>query len=54
LTPDIIDLIELSDLYSKGLPPVAGGALDQTKSFIDAFRLLSHDQQIIKRTLGII
>lgn len=54
LTSDIFDLIEMSELYGKGLPPIAGGALDQTKSFIDAFRQLTRDQQTLKRALGII
>ncbi len=29
-------LLKLIDLYEKGLPPVAGGSLDQAKNFIDA------------------
>lgn len=53
LTHDIFELAEFSELYSKGLPPVAGGALDQTKSFVDAHRQLTRDQQTLKRTLGI-
>jgi len=48
-----IDLIESSDMYSKGLPPVAGGVLDQSQSFIDAHRLLTSDQQTLKRKMGI-
>jgi len=54
LTTNVIELTELSELYSQGLPPVAGGALDQTKSFLDAHRQLTHDQQFLKRSLGIV
>lgn len=54
LTSEVIDLVEFSDLYATGLPPIAGGALDQTKSFLDAHRQLSNDQHTIKRALGIL
>ncbi len=30
----INDIIDLCILWSKGIPPIAGGALDQTQSFI--------------------
>lgn len=30
----IWQMIELAELYEKGLPPVAGGALDQTAYFV--------------------
>jgi len=40
-------------MYEKGLPPVAGGVLDQSQSFIDAHRLLTSDQQTLKRKMGI-
>ncbi len=54
LTSDVIELAEYSELYSKGLAPVAGGVLDQTSSFIQGHRQLIRDQQVIKRSLGII
>jgi len=31
---------ELIDLFHKGLPPVAGGSLDQSAQFLNAARLL--------------
>lgn len=36
--------IGLVDLFEKGLPPVAGGALDQSVSFIEATRILRNDE----------
>ena len=33
-------MIEAADLARKGLPPVAGGALDQTQVFLDACRFI--------------
>ena len=34
------DVIELARLYKEGLPPAAGGALDQAKVFLDACRVI--------------
>lgn len=33
---ETFDVIRFAKLYRKGLPPVAGGALDQAGIFIDA------------------
>jgi len=33
---EVWEFVEFAKLYEKGLPPVAGGALDQAKNFIDA------------------
>ncbi len=40
--------IELMDLYAKGLPPVAGGTLDQAAWFIRAARYSEHQENLIK------
>ncbi len=34
------ETIEYAELYAKGLPPVAGGALDQARSFVTAARFI--------------
>lgn len=38
--PDAIELMELADLYRRGIPPVAGGALDQAAAFNAACRFV--------------
>lgn len=37
-------MIEMADLMQHGIPPVAGGALDQAAAFLDACRLIWSDQ----------
>lgn len=36
ITDDVWEVIRFAELYEKGLPPVAGGALDQAYNFIKA------------------
>lgn len=36
----MIDVASLIELFENGLPPVAGGSLDQTAWFLDAAREL--------------
>jgi len=36
----MIEVSHLADLFESGLPPVAGGALNQTAWFLDAAREL--------------
>jgi len=33
---DAARFVRLAELFDKGLPPIGGGALDQTKCFLDA------------------
>lgn len=40
----VVTAVGLVDLFEKGLPPVAGGALDQSVSFIEATRILRNDE----------
>ena len=47
------ELIALAELYEKGLPPVAGGALDQAAAFVDAVRFVWAEQARWKARLGI-
>ena len=37
---DVWQLLDLSELYWAGLPPVAGGALDQAAGFVEAARFI--------------
>lgn len=34
----VAQAVKLFDLFAKGLTPVLGGVLDQSASFVDAFR----------------
>ena len=36
VTQDVWDALDYADLYEKGLPPIAGGALDQAYAFTQA------------------
>ncbi len=40
IEPSIWDLIESIELTDKGLPPVGGGALDQTQAFLEGYQLI--------------
>jgi hypothetical protein len=40
--------VELVDLFDEGLPPVAGGALDQAASFLEAARRFKNEEQRAK------
>lgn len=51
VTNDVWDLIEYANLYKKGLPPVAGGALDQARAFTDAARFIFAEQSYWKNKL---
>jgi len=39
---------ELVDLFHSGMPPVAGGSMDQTVWFIEAARQLKNDEARLK------
>lgn len=51
VTEDVWQVIELAELYEKGLPPVAGGALDQAKMFVEAARFIWQEQKYWKNKL---
>jgi len=51
---DVWSLIEYVKLWEKGIPPIAGGALDQAYCFIQAARFVFAEEQVWKRKLGII
>ncbi len=54
ISSDIQEVIEYAELYRKGLPPVQGGSLDQSKSFIVAANFIYKEQYYWKAKLGII
>ena len=49
---DLATMLGYAALYEQGLPPVAGGALDQSRWFIDAFEAWSHDRALVRAQLG--
>jgi len=53
VTGDIWQVIEYAELYKKGLPPVPGGALSQTQSFIEAAGFVFREENYWKKKLGI-
>jgi len=53
ITSDVFEIIALAGLFEKGLPPIAGGVLDQAKIFVDAARFVFQEQQYWKKKLGI-
>ena len=53
ITPDVWEVIEYAGLYEKGLPPVAGGALDQAKCFLEAATFIFREENMWKKKLGI-
>jgi hypothetical protein len=44
----MVPLVELADLFEKGIPPIAGGALDQAAWFLHATKTLAHEEASIK------
>ena len=40
----IVSSLDLFDLFHKGLPPIAGGVLDQSASFIEASRFFELEE----------
>jgi len=53
ITQDICFVIKLVHLYEKGLPPVAGGSLDQCQAFIHAADFVFSEETKYKKKLGI-
>lgn len=45
---EMFPAIELIDIFRQGVPPVAGGALDQTPWFLQAVRQLRADENALK------
>lgn len=47
---DVWEVIEFADLYEKGLPPIAGGSLDQMKGFILAANFIFKEKAYWKKS----
>lgn len=45
---DMHQVVTLSDLFDKGVLPIAGGALDQSAWLIDAFQIFKSDESRAK------
>lgn len=45
------EIIELACLWDKGLPPVAGGSMDQSRAFVAAARFVLADRDMWRNTL---
>lgn len=44
----VVPAIDLIDLFTKGLPPVSGGTLDQSYSFIHAARIFENEEAKVR------
>ena len=53
VTHDVWQVIQYAKLYEKGLPPVAGGALDQAAVFVDACLFIWQEQAYWRNKLGL-
>jgi len=49
---DVWNALKFIDLYEKGLPPIAGGALDQAQNFIEAAAIVFGLKQIYRGNIG--
>jgi hypothetical protein len=45
---DVIELLDACDTTEHGLPPVSGGRLDQTCSFMQAWKVVRHETAFCK------
>lgn len=45
---EMVTPIRLIEHYRKGMPPVAGGVLDQSAWFLEAAETLEHDEALLK------
>lgn len=45
---ELFPAIRLADLFEKGLPPIAGGTLDQSVSFLEFARELEYQDGVVK------
>lgn len=51
VSDDVWELISAADLYAKGMPPVAGGTLDQAYSFVAGCRAVWAEEAAYKARL---
>lgn len=48
---DLVPLIQAADFMSKNIPPIAGGLLDQSASFVNFVERLESEENAIKAEL---
>jgi hypothetical protein len=48
---DMFQVVQLADLFEKGVMPIAGGALDQSAWFVDAVNILKADESRVREML---
>jgi len=53
ITADVWEVIRMAGFFEKGLPPVAGGVLDQAENFVAAAEFIFAEQKYYKNKLGI-
>ena len=53
ITADVWEVINYAELYEKGLPPVAGGSLDQARCFIEAALFVFREKTYWENKLGV-
>jgi hypothetical protein len=53
ITRDVWDLIRYAELFEKGLPPIAGGVLQQADIFIQAAEFYFGEKQYWKNRAGL-
>jgi len=46
---EIVQSVQLIDLFEKGLPPIAGGTLDQSVWFLEAVKVLSNEEALARQ-----
>jgi hypothetical protein len=50
--PEIWEAVELAEFFEKGLPPLAGGVLDQTDAFLQGCRIFWRERERIRAEKG--
>jgi len=53
ITLESWEFITFAKLYEKGLPPIAGGSLDQAKGFVNGCSFVFNEIEYWKKKLGI-
>lgn len=45
---EVVNAIDLIDLFGKGLPPISGGTLDQSVSFVRAAQFFENEENKVR------
>ena len=53
LTEDVAEALRIADFWRRGIPPVAGGYLDQTDSIIEACEMIWREEAAWKARKGL-